>query len=445
MAFAGAPCLHPNEVTDDMIIYKNPAVAELAQGYNATYGREADHFSHKATFAALEHFIKVLGIRPQSCLDIGCGQGQVVAKVYDILREEGRELDGQNFIGLDISDVAIDQCETRYPHISWIADSYQNAVDKKEFKRLTSSGIDLIVNKSGFTAVRSEKEYARGLQRAKDSLSQSGHFLFIMARRFYNSWSKLRAHGWKRDPLQVVFDTFGEPAVLPNTSYYFYLFAKNPKTTNSHPRNVIFTFDDGSTATNDIYFDLETRVRVGASCVDKPRTRAVMPDMRLSNAPNIAFPLARKLQESGESLHMIEGVISSSAVLARHIHETCAMAADAIAVGGSLRDWLVHNVTGQPVVDLDEFYNTMDWIFFILRNSEKGKITYLTAFPRVEGTDSNGYIHSPETARPYREALHDLTRDYDIRLVDITDVTADRYPNAAFYMAALAAGKDALR
>jgi ubiquinone/menaquinone biosynthesis C-methylase UbiE len=204
-----------------MIIYKSGE--SRSANYDRAYTESSQHFTHKATFKALDALIAGDGI-PRSCLDVGCGQGQVVAHIAGIAKKHRADFDGHKFVGLDLSGVAIEQSNAAHPELGWILDRYEDFAVSDWLARCFPDGIDLIVNKSGFTMVKSEAKYIETLQRTNTMLADGGHYLLIMNKSFYEKWNGKR--GWSRGAMEMTGDIFGEKTVFPSSSYYFYLYAK---------------------------------------------------------------------------------------------------------------------------------------------------------------------------------------------------------------------------
>lgn len=432
-----------------MIVHENSEAGSQANEYNQTYGRENQQLSGKPLLNAIDALFSQSDFWPASCLDVSCGQGQVLGHIFGKAKEQSPHLDGHRFVGLDTSKTSIEQCEANYPDLSWIADSYQNFAGGGGFERVLSGGVDLIVNRLGFTASYSEDEYVDALEKAKSSLTENGRYLFVANRSVFQKWALLNARAWKRDPLQIVFDVFGEPEIHANPRFHFMLFAKNPKAGAAYPRSVDFTFEDGSTSARDVYFDPMLRERIVAFREDRPRVKMLMKEMRLSVSPDLDVAVTKKLHDADPSFHMVEGRIRLSSAYRQGIHEFSSPAADKIVLGGSFSDWLIDSRTGQPTVDLDEFHVSCDFLFSKLRASGVSQIVYLAAFPRSEGKDKLGFIYSPDVAKPYRDALRELAERYDIIFHDLTDAgpdpTVDAKSRSAWAAAILRAAKEAIQ
>lgn len=403
-----------------MLHYKNPAVAKYAANYNMVYRTDLDNFQHRVTFKAIDQFLASNRRSVETCIDIGCGQGQVLAHVADNLRKKGN-----GFVGIDISDVAIEQCEERRPDLTWIVDDYKNFLDRPEFKQLFPAGVDLIVNKGGFTHVRTEADYSDTMQKTREALSERGHFLYIKSKKFYHKWTNLVAGRWEREPLQIVFDNFGEPIIVENLSYHILFFPKigNSQPASVYPRDVEIEFLDGSRKTYPVYHDVEARSHVAASLEHGSDDMAdtIVTDIRLSAGPFANMLLTKRLQNK-RNLSPATKILDASLLEQFEVtaHELEHAPTRRIIFGGSLSDWLIDRTTGQTVVDPDEFENRMDWLLSKIMCSGRKKATLIVCFPGYAGRWKK-FEHSPEAAEPFRAALKQLTSKYDVRLRDLTD------------------------
>lgn len=423
-----------------MILYKNPATAKIAANYNAVYAADTGHFRHRVTFEAIDSFMASHGLDPKSCIDIGCGQGQVLMHIADALTKRGATLDGRQLVGVDISEVAIDQCESKRSDLGWIVDRYQTFLNNDAFRSLFPNGVDLIVNKGGFTHVRSEKEYRRTTERTRDALSENGFYLFIKNVKFYKKWSHTRAKKWEHDPLQIIFDCFGEPFTFPNSGYFVYLFAKDSRRQpqDTFPHHVDFALADGSNFMGLVHFDPRTRARVLSSVRPEiPSRKLLITDIYLSPAPEVRVAMTAVLNRDkclpADTL-VVKSQWRTSKAFVERAHELCSVSADHIMFGGSFTDWLVDPEFRQSHVDADEFENRLNWFLgFIRRHQASARLHFVTVFPISQGPDTLGNIYSPETAEPFRRVVQTLTKRYGVELMDLTDGIAQRAGAARFF------------
>lgn len=402
-----------------MIIYENADLVEMAKNYNATYAADAEHYSHKVTFEAIDHFLT--DFHPTSCIDIGCGQGQVLTHVANLLESGGIRTDRSRFIGVDVSSIAIRQSEQRSPKLCWVVDTYQKYLASDDFSRRFPGGVDFIINKGGLTFVESEDDYVNTLERTRDALSERGKFLFIKNRKFYRRWSETRARGWGREPRQIMFDIFGEPKEYQSRGYHILLF--NKKVDNILRAEAIeFTFDDGSMETRPVYFDLKARPRA-QMIADRGSSSPSLCfwDMRLSPAADINVATAA-IVKGYPNIEIRGAIARRSSSFTDTAAEIASSSSVDVVFGGSLEDWLVRTDTKLNRIDIDEFTYRMEWLFGFLRRNSNSNFTFVTAFPASGGSarERNGLLYSSEAAEPYKEVIFRLGSSHGIRTIDAT-------------------------
>ena len=136
-----------------MIVYRNERRIFLKSGknYDETYRRESHRFTHRATFEVLDEILEaqVPDGKRFWALDLGCGQGQVLDHVRETLDQNASPPSGDlPLYGIDISEVAITQCENRYPRLRWIVDSFQDFLQRPETPAEYFGRFDLVINLS---------------------------------------------------------------------------------------------------------------------------------------------------------------------------------------------------------------------------------------------------------------------------------------------------------
>ncbi len=417
-----------------MIIYESEANAIDAAGYNTAYAKSEAHFNPKPGFKIVDQLVDFSAEAcPASCIDIGCGQGALLDHIYSCSRKVGGDrIKPERFLGVDISKVAIDQCENANPSLAWVVDSFQGYAEAADPASRFPDGVDLIVNKAGLTKVGSEDEFENIFLSIRNLLSDSGHFLFTCSKPFYRKWLSANATDWRREPIQIAFDIFGEPQYLTDETRYILLFSKRtPDLKDAYPAAVEFEFEDGSKSRIDTYFDLDIRRRVElATGLPHPRgsTRlnkvtllsdmnfAANPDIRVSSS--YAIP---QIRGKGLKVHRLRRPLNSSKSLILRANEFCGVKCSHVLLGGSLNDWLVSSDTGQPHVDPDEFEARLDWFFSFLKRHQSAHVTFLTAFPIGERHHpTSGDLYSESAAQPFKETLRNLTKAHGVQFADVT-------------------------
>ncbi len=230
------------------ILYRNPDRASDGEGYDRTYTRDRARFTHDTTFWALDLAIATyMGGGPvQGCLDIGCGQGQVLAHVA----ASHAQPDGlERMIGVDLSPVAVAQCDAAHPELVWALDTLQDFLRSQTHLR---GQLDLVINKGGFTYVESERDYVETLDGIASLLSDDGMFFYMTNKAFYDRWAAARALQWSRDVFSLMEERMGPPVVIPNSAYYIQLYgpatqriAVDGSEGKARPIDVAFHWEDG--------------------------------------------------------------------------------------------------------------------------------------------------------------------------------------------------------
>jgi SAM-dependent methyltransferase len=411
-----------------VIVYEN-AEAAAAATYDAAYSASAEHFKQDAALKVLERlFHAVQDLRPHSCLEIGCGQGELLAAVYQRCEQlAGARLDPCAFLGVDMSRAAISQCERKHPALAWVIDSFQGYLRHADLVQRFGSGCDLVLNKGGLTKVGSEAEFEWVAERIKAALAPGGHFLWLIGKRFYTRWASIHTRGWKRDPVQILHDCFGEPHPVPDDTRVILLFRNGAwrEARAPEPRTVEFELAGAPRRAIDVYFDPEVRERVRLAASPPQRARAVLlADLIFQPAPRVALPLGHAVGRRdlpGLTLHELRRPLRSSRALVERATQICSVPCDSLVLGGSFSDWLVDASSGQTHVDVDEFEARLDWFLGFARDNGLRRVAMVIAFPAAEARDARtGEVHSPAAAEPFRAAIKARAAAHGARFIDVT-------------------------
>jgi SAM-dependent methyltransferase len=411
-----------------MILYKNKAFKDWSSGYDNAYSAEPEHFKHDWINKTLIDLFNTKSlIEIESCLDVGCGQGELLQYLWANFRTDKNSNSGKSFIGVDISGVAIQQCEDKFKHLSWAQDSIQEFLKSEFASDVFPTGIDLIINKAGITKVNSENEYSELISLIYKNLSKNGSFLFSLSKNFYKKWISSNTLGWSKDPIQIIFDIFGQPLRVPSESKFLFIFSKVPDLHNvkSFPSEVEFEFHESRTKSIPIYFDHDLRDRVEISLSNE--STAIPKDSLLASELNFNFG-AEKLNLSGQlskkigsntKFTLVNKPIRSSRSLTNRISEFCLEKHESVFLGGSFKDWLYDSESQQTFIDIDEFEARVNWALKFLRKHQPGKIIFALGFPIGEEALKSGMISSETAAQPFAEITEKICRNLDINFVNL--------------------------
>jgi len=458
----------------DVILYTNPDRKFAGEAYDATYAQSPDRFGHGITFRALgELFASQLALdRPIRAIDLGCGQGQVISYVHEKLRERSpAHADASDLFGLDISEVAIRQCEQRNAHVNWIVDTFQEFLARSETQPLNGT-FDLIINKGGLTQVGSEDEYRAMLEGTRDLLREGGLYLFIQYKQFYQVWSNAHCLDWNTDIFELGAQMLGEPLVIDDDSAYICVYrkgrqcaAKEPQRT---PRRVHFTMNDGSEqrvfisgdelmskrlhrvrATPDresfFAFDLPSdatekeverhtqRVQAARDAFVPGRQRVLLGTgrVRMTDAKAID-PESTLFDALSDQFNVVAwpGMISTVRHLCKVIAKWSLARPDDVVIGPGLEDYKLDPATHQPIVDADEFRYRLDWVLDVLTNEAGANAVYLATPPTANFVDErNGYVYRPDAAQPFLDAAMNLCREHGATFRDLQQTKALKRSN----------------
>ena len=447
-----------------MIVYENPDHQFSSTGYDATYAADPRHFTHRSTFKALETlFTEHLQIdRPLWCLDLGCGQGQVAAKVYDIIGERAPNmLQDSRIYGLDLSPVAIRQCDASYPDLLWINDTLQDFLKREETKRDLFGRFDLVINKGGLTFVSSEDEYDELLEGIHALLGEGGRYLYIQNKEFYEHWANRTCKGWARDVFDIAGEQFGTPSIIDNKGYFIYIYTKGPdavardyRPAANEPLSIEFCYNTGQTESwfvgGSETMALAVRTLLREPHESERRPFRVAGNMRPESKAHhemlvaqtveaarrsgstVVVPIHDIWQPNGRKAYLIPSLHSamySTDLLPLHYPLNCrttrkycdaanewvAARPDAILLGLGLEDYRLDARTGGTWIDLDEFAARIDWLAWKLQRDTEARIVWIWLTLDDDLTSRNGkWIFRAEDARVYQATAEQILRSAGI-------------------------------
>jgi ubiquinone/menaquinone biosynthesis C-methylase UbiE len=458
-----------------VILYTNPNRVFSGRAYDETYRHDPDRFGHTVTFRALDELFaaRITLDQPIRAFDLGCGQGQVISYVRNLVREHApQHLAASAFFGIDISDVAIGQCEQRDPDVNWIVDSFQDFLERGNTTQYEGN-FDLVINKGGLTEVRSASDYRDMLLGITRLLRAGGMYLFIQFKQFYQVWSNEHCIDWDTDIFELAEEVLGSVDVIDDDSAYICVFRKRvghvnaDRPTAPKPRRIVFNMNDGSTQSVFVSGDELTTRRLqrlraqpdrqsffafdppagakerdierhgervqqarsafvgGQPCVLLGLGRVRMSDPR---AADVYQPLMDSLHQRCNVI-VWPGMISTVRHLCKIVPRWSAVRPDMVVLGPGLEDFKIVRAVQQPVVDLDEFRYRLQWVLEMLIAEAGSRVIYLATPPTVDFSDDrNGYDYNVETAEQFVAAAADCCAETGAELIDARQhvTSADR-------------------
>lgn len=419
-----------------VIEYINPNRAFTGEAYDDTYRHDPDRFGHTVTFRALEHvFDRWLKLdRPIKMFDLGCGQGQVISYMRDVLKERApQHLNNSAFYGIDISQVAIEQCEAREPEARWVADSFQDFLNRPETAAQHGT-FDLVINKGGLTAVRSADDYRAMLDGVRKLLRDGGIYLFVQHKQFYQIWSNEHCADWDTDIFELADDTFGPADRIDDVAVYICVFHKGDSVpaspTPAKPRRISFRMNDRSEHRVFVAGDemtVERLRRIGAkndtheritfntsdeSGRDKFRLERARDDFQ-PGRPSLLIGAGRVRMSDSKAIDPIDdlyqafnvrcnvvvgaGMIATTRHLCKAAPQWSLARPNSIVIGPGLEDFKRPNDPALPLVDPDEFRYRLDWALDVLVGEAKANVVYIATPPVADFVDArNGYFYRRE-------------------------------------------------
>ena len=447
-----------------MIEYINPNRAFTGEAYDETYRYDPDRFGHGITFRALDAlFDRWLKLdRPLRAFDLGCGQGQVIRHVRQCVCDRAPEqLTNSVFYGIDISEVAIRQCEAREPAVRWIADSFQDFLDRPE-TAAQRGAFDLIINKGGLTQVRSAEEYRAMLAGIRSLLREGGIYLFIQYKQFYQVWSNEHCADWDTDIFEVAEDLFGPAERMDDDSAYICVFRKGAvrkPAIVAKPRRIAFRMNDGSEQRVFVSGDELTSERLrrlratpdrnqfrafdmmdGATDRERQRHverterarddfRAGLPTaligigrVRMTDAKAIdPFPIM--YQSMCERFNVVNwpGMLATTRHLCKAAPAWSLARPDAVVIGPGLEDFKRSFAPVLPIVDPDEFRYRLDWVIGLLTGETRATVVYVATPPMVDfDDDRNSYQYRRADGQAYAQVAAEVCAEHHARFDDVS-------------------------
>lgn len=460
-----------------MIIYENENRVFDGKNYDKTYSQDREHFTHKVTFEAISKIVNsYLKLKyPFYCLDLGCGQGQVLAKVKEELEKRQDRVNYSKLYGIDISKVAIEQCEQKHPDLSWIVDSFQDFYMREETKTKLFNNFDLIINKGGLTAVKTQTEYEEMLEAINSLLEPNGKYLFIKNKKFYEKWKQSRCQNWSEDIFEIALKTFKTCETIDNNSYYINIYSQVEEVFSTQiefakegynkvedpPIEVELVMSDGtisSLAITDTQL-VDSFLKRLQGPVNKNKAfvyevpvqynvRAKDAYLELLNRINNNFQVGKKkvlclnqrlkigtdiydyIPELFSKLEAIVNLVyfpilcNNSRKYCDYINDWLLAQPEIIILGFDLDDYKLDRLNNKPLVDLDEFAYRIDYIFTKMFYRDV-KIVWIS-LPVIDlDNDSSHSYYSVDVFKQYNCVVSDIAKNYgNVQILDFSSELA---------------------
>lgn len=452
-----------------MIIYSNPDREFDGAGSDATYSAEPSRFTHSTTRKGLEElFENHLDLsKPIHVLDLGCGQGPVLAIVRDMIRQRAPGIQADcRLYGIDISQVAINQCEQRYPDFYWILDSIQEFLRRPETQKEHTGRFQLVINKGGLTHVADEEDYRSTLCHIFDLLEVSGKYLFVKNKKFYRKWCNHVCAGWLEDIFDQAEAIFAPPQICGLRGAYIYIYTKSgpqlsgpPPLAKRKAREITFTLSDGTERRVYVSGDELTEELV-AGLVSRPSRdepyRYTIPTWVKGSArdredalivqtggnfspgrPRVLIPGQVHLVADGVRFDPWKRTYDALAGHVNCVHDpervntmrrSCellwrwlAYNPDLLVLGIGLQDYRIDVNTGKPNLDLDEFRLRLGWLIDQVGQHAQTKVLWVHVPLMGEFYSGKGrWKHIPDLAEQFMQVAQEVCETRGASVVNLT-------------------------
>jgi len=360
------------------------------------------------------------------------------------------------FIGVDMSEMGIQQANNRNPSLNWIIDSYQNLVGYAKAVAGVD-GFDLIVNKGGFTFVEDASEYSDVMVQTRRLLGTDGRFLFVQSKNFYDHWTNQHCRHWPDDAIGLMRSEFGSMFAVPNASYHILVFAQEAvrqetypplKGQRDEPKRVVFYLGDGAYP-YPVGHSEERLLRIApyieadwiSHCRWKLESqegnhvahRRELLERYSHDRPDVVVPqciwhagpesnrgiteeLLKRLAEANK-VGYYPFRIRSSRTLTEHVYDMAAPGPRRVLLGIGMEDHLVDEQYGQPLVDMDEFESRVSWAVSVL--IEDGiDVRYVLPNERLCGRKGRrGVTWDPATTAAFSAKVREIGAEQGITLI----------------------------
>lgn len=200
---------------------------DAISSYEVFYSTEAFYFSGQRLW--LDMLAPHLRPDIHTVLELGCGQGELLALVMDSLDSAGG---GPRLgVGVDASYAAIADCAARYPHLRWAHGPCEQFIGKllEQSPEVSSlpSGFDLILDKTGMTAIPDFPTAFALLKKIAHCLAPGGRYIYMASSDFYARRYADKAL-WPLAWLEICQRAFPHSRCLRKDGALLYEFANEP-------------------------------------------------------------------------------------------------------------------------------------------------------------------------------------------------------------------------
>lgn len=200
------------------------------QAYDRQYSCKPQLY--KLTSTVTQFVDRVVGLSPPgplALLEVGCGQGDLLAAFAEHLRVRVDPADVQA-LGVDGSPAAILTCAGRYPELAWAADTLEHFLAAHDELVRDAHGqarrYDIVLDKTGAIFI-DDYDAARAYFARIDALMRPGAlYVYIASRHYYEEVLRRKNYaGWPDDWLALAASTweswFAEDDAGPALSGYY--------------------------------------------------------------------------------------------------------------------------------------------------------------------------------------------------------------------------------